>query len=290
MLIDKTYDLLHTQYVDIAAELSHYSSQFKDKVIYLNCDNADVSNFWQYFVSIAEGLGYRRLLCTYYQPNGVAELAEFVLTDHGYKEWRHPLSGDGDFRSEECLQFLDEADVVITHPPYSLFKEYVELLLAKQKQFLILGLTEVVTHQDIFKYLQSNKFWLGANDTCGTRNGNTLTFHVPETSQTKSKELQVPAWWFTNLDVKNRHVDLLLEEFYSPVLHPVNVNGVLEIEVLSDIPCDYYGVLSVPLLFLLRYNPDQFELIGLAMKSKPDILCMLRHAFEYRVLIRRKFG
>lgn len=277
-------DEFYTQLADIERELRHYKRHFKDKVVYCNCDDPRVSNFFHYFSYNFEQLGLKRLLATSYKSRerdlfsqNDSEQAIYLEYD-GDKNQNmvpdpdeigvEPLKGDGDFRSPESIELLKQADVVVTNPPFSLFREYVAQLMKHDKKFVIIGSLNAITYNDIFKFIKADKLWLGY----GFQAGNAY-FAVPNAGD-YAKGVYDPATglvkfrnvaWFTNLDTAKRHEDLILFKTYNPDEYPTYDNyDAIEVAKIADIPCDYDGVMGVPLTFLDKYNPDQFEILGLS--------------------------
>ena len=278
-------DEFYTQLCDIENELRHYREHFRGKTVLCNCDDPRVSNFFHYFTYNFEQLGLKRLITTCYK-NQNADL--FSRNDQEQAIWLEylgdrngnrvpdaeeigirPLHGDGDFRSPECIELLKQADIVVTNPPFSLFREYVAQLVKYEKKFLIIGNMNAITYKDCFKLIKENQMWLGASIHSGDRE-----FGVPSDyplhaagcriDENGNKFIRVKGVrWFTNLDYKERHEDIVLYKKYTPEEYPkydnydaINVNKALEI------PCDYDGVMGVPITFLDKYNPEQFEIIG----------------------------
>ena len=272
-------DEFYTQLTDIEKELRHYRKHFKDKTVLCNCDDPFESNFFKYFVLNFNRLGLKKLITTCYEGSAVAEYRNgkakpykaVVTTVHDttgdggidMEDVRNlfelgenelvELKGDGDFRSEECLALLDEADIVVTNPPFSLFREYVAVLMEHKKKFIIIGNKNAITYKEIFPLLKNNEIWLGSNN--------------PAPKEFMQRDGTIKKFgnigWYTNLDVKKRHEELILVKRYTPDEYPhydnydaINVNKVI------NIPCDYAGVMGVPITFLDKYNPEQFEIIG----------------------------
>ena len=281
-------DEFYTQLEDINNELRHYREHFRGKTVLCNCDDPRVSNFFTYFAYNFEFLGLKRLITTCYKNQDMdlfsqnkCEQAIYLIYD-GDKNGNnipdpeeigiHPLKGDGDFRSKECIELLKQADIVVTNPPFSLFREYVAQLMKYEKDFLIIGNVNTVTTKDIFPLFMQNKIWLGY----GFNAGNAF-FRIPdeekpnyaagvyneETGLVKFRNCH----WFTNLDHKKRHENIILYKHYSPEEYPhyVNFDG-LEVSKTADIPCDYDGAMGVPITFLDKYNPDQFEILGIGLE------------------------
>ena len=278
-------DEFYTILSDIEKELRHYTKHFKNKIVLCNCDDPRVSNFFKYFLNNFERLELKELIATCYQ-NDKPDLFSQNKSNKGIyfryrgeqKNERLPdpakigprdLSGDGDFRSEECINLLREADIVVTNPPFSLFREYVAQLVEHRKKFLIVGNWNVSAYKDIFKLIKDNKLWVGVNS-----NRNFSGFIVPKHYPLHGTEARVDedgnriistntTCWFTNIDIKKRHEDLILYKTYSPHDFPKYDNyDAIEVSKTADIPMDYKGVMGVPVTFLDKYNPEQFELIG----------------------------
>ena len=304
-------DEFYTQLVDIEKELMHYKDQFRDKVVYCNCDDPFESNFFKYFAANFKSLGLKKLIATSYRPSPIANtqlglfgddkvLAEpkgrpkitankFIINEAGdvnddgafdlldiaeqlrankNNEWA-PLKGDGDFRSEESIELLKQADIVVTNPPFSLFREYVAQLVEYDKKFLILGQQGAVIYKEFFPLIKENKVWLGYD------NGGTKWFQVPMDydipTESRKKIVNGVKYfsmgsvnWYTNLDVASRHKDLILYKKYdhNEYLKYDNYDGI-NVNRYIDIPMDYNGIMGVPITFLDHHNPDQFEIIGL---------------------------
>ncbi len=279
-------DEFYTQRVDIENELRHYKAHFKDKVVLCNCDDPRESEFFKYFVENFEKLGLKRLIATCYKSQDVdlfslgnCERAikqvyegdkngNMVLDDDEVGVFE--LNGDGDFRSEECIEILKEADIVVTNPPFSLFREYLAQLMIFGKEFLIIGNVTAITHSELFAYIRDNKIWMGASIHSGDRK-----FGVPADyplnaagcgiDENGQKFIRVKGIrWFTNLDYPQRHEKIPLYKKYTPEEFPKYDNyDAINIDKTSDIPYDYDGVMGVPITFIDKYNPEQFELIGI---------------------------
>ena len=279
-------DEFYTQLVDIENEVRHYTAHFRGKTVLCNCDDPRISNFFHYFASNFERLGLRRLISICYK-NQEPDL--FSMNQSERAIWleyfgdrngnRVPdpeeigireLKGDGDFRSAECIELLKQADIVVTNPPFSLFREFVAQLFEYQKQFLIIGNVNAISYKNIFEQIQANRLWLGKSIHSGDRE-----FEVPATYPLNAAGCRETAdgkrfikvkgvRWFTNLDYKERHEDLVLYETYSPEKYPTYDNyAAINVNKTAEIPMDYNGVMGVPITFLDRYSPDQFEIIGI---------------------------
>jgi len=276
-------DEFYTQLTDIEKELKHYRHHFAGKVVYCNCDDPRVSNFFHYFSYNFEKLGLKKLITTCYKnqnpdlfskndsekaiyleyegdknANGVPDPAEIGI---------RPLKGDGDFRSKECIELLKQADIVVTNPPFSLFREYVAQLIEYDKKFLIIGHQNAITYKEIFKLIKENKIWLGID------NGGTKWFAVKDhydiATETRKKVENGQKYfsmgsvvWFTNLEHTKRHEELILYKTYNPEEYPKYDNyDAIEVSKVTDIPMDYAGAMGVPITFLDKYNPEQFEIL-----------------------------
>jgi hypothetical protein len=311
-------DEFYTQLEDINNELRHYREHFRGKVVLCNCDDPRVSNFFTYFAYNFEFLGLKRLITVCYKNQNMdlfsqnqSEKAVYLIYD-GDKNGNHipdaeeigvlPLKGDGDFRSPECIELLKQADIVVTNPPFSLFREYVAQLVAYDKKFLIIGNVNAITYKEIFPLIQANKMWIGPSIHSGDRK-----FWVPDNyelnaagcgvDETGRKFIRVKGVrWFTNLDYKERHEDLILYKKYTPEEYPTYANyDAIEVNKTSDIPCDYDGKMGVPITFLDKYNPDQFEIIGFSltladMKVVKNILGRLNGGPRFYVMKNDKLN
>jgi hypothetical protein len=275
-------DEFYTQLSDIERELRHYTKHFKNQSVLCNCDDPKVSNFFHFFSHNFEQLKLKKLITTCYK-NSDADLFSTHTVEKGiYLEYNgdkndnrvpdpkdigiHQLRGDGDFRSEECVKLLKQADIVVTNPPFSLFREYVEQLIKYKKKFLIIGNQNAISYKEIFDLIKSNKIWLGY--------AHPVAFIVPDHYEMR----EVRSWrdengtnwrslgnacWFTNLDIAKRHEDLVLYKNYSRKDYPKYKNcDAIEVSKYTDIPADYEGAMGVPVTFLDHYNPDQFEILG----------------------------
>lgn len=246
-------DEFYTQLTDVAKELMHYKKHFKDKIVFCNCDDPTWSAFWKYFhLNFAE-LGLKKLISTHYDREEATYKMEYTGGDDNDIEVgvKTPLEGNGDFRNQECLDLLDESDIVVTNPPFSLFREYVAVLMEHQKKFLIIGNKNAITYKEFFPLLKNNEVWIGCN--------NVKEFLQPDGSIKKFGNIG----WFTNLDVAKRHEKLILWKNYTPEEYPRYDNyDAINVDKVSEIPCDYDGVMVVPITFMDKYNPLDFEIIG----------------------------
>jgi hypothetical protein len=279
-------DEFYTQLTDIENELRHYKKHFKGKVIYCNCDDPRVSNFFHYFSYRFEQLGIKKLIATCYK-NQNADLFSQNDSDNAiYLEYngdkngnRIPdpeeigikeLKGDGDFRSQESIDLLKEADIVVTNPPFSLFREYVAQLIEYDKKFIIVGHQNAISYKEIFKLMKENKVWLGYGFKGGAAHFiNTHYEDYATAGNHKDGMIRVSGvHWFTNLDISKRHEDLILYKPYTTEEYPTYENfNAINVNKTKDIPINYKGFMGVPITFLDKYNPDQFELIGLGISN-----------------------
>ena len=316
-------DEFYTQLADIENELRHYKEHFRGKTVLCNCDDPRISNFFHYFAYQFEALGLKRLITTCYK-NQTPDL--FSQHDSERAIWleytgdkngnRVPdpeeigiraLEGDGDFRSPECVELLKQADIVVTNPPFSLFREYVAQLIKYDKKFIIIGHQNAIKYKEIFPLIQANKLWLGY----GFRGGATHFISRYEDKATAGKHkkgmIRVSGVvWFTNLEIQKRNESLILFRNYTPEAYPRYVNyDAIEVSKTEDIPCDYDGLMGVPITFMDKYNPEQFEIVGVSLvlgNKKPADLpkdkqggpaFYLREDGEYRrlydrIVIRRR--
>lgn len=291
-------DEFYTQLSDIEKELKHYKEQFKDKVVYCNCDDPYESNFFKYFILNFNELGLKSLITTSYTDSPIANKQLTFANYNGKRVYKvkinkiqmgdgainltdvktllttdentHTLlKGNGDFRSDECIDILKEADIVVTNPPFSLFREYVAQLMEYEKKFLIIGNINAVTYKEIFPLIKENKVWIGISIHSGDRE-----FKVPDdyTIRTSNSRIGIDGTkyvrvagirWFTNLDISKRHEPLTLYQIYNTEAYPKYDNyGAIEVSKVANIPMDYGGVMGVPITFLDKYCPEQFKIIG----------------------------
>lgn len=299
-------DEFYTQLVDIENELRHYKEHFKGKVVFCNCDDPYESNFFKYFAINFNHLGLKKLICTCYagspvvytqlslfgdeevigeEPSdrkpykieithvddlngdGAVDLTDVELLLRSVDGKPTLLEGDGDFRSAECIELLKEADIVVTNPPFSLFREYVAQLVAYDKKFIIIGNQNAITYKEIFPLFKENRLWLGYGFKGNV--GFFINTHYEDyakSSQHKEGMIRVSGvMWYTNLDIDKRHEDLVLYRSFSTDEYPHYSNyDAVDVRKTADIPFDYYGVMGVPVTFMDKFNPEQFEIIGCA--------------------------
>ena len=275
-------DEFYTQLSDIENELRHYKQHFRGRTVLCNCDDPRVSNFFHYFAYSFEELGLRRLITTCYK-NRDADLfsqneseraiwLEYTGDKNGNRVpdaeeiGLHELRGDGDFRSRECIELLRQADIVVTNPPFSLFREYVAQLVEYEKKFLIIGNQNAITYKEIFPLIKENKVWLGYGFKGGAAHFISNYDDVATAGDHRVGMIRVSGVvWFTNLEHTKRHEPLILTEYYTPEAYPKYDNyDAINVDKTADIPCDYDGVMGVPITFLDKYCPEQFEIIGCA--------------------------
>jgi hypothetical protein len=279
-------DEFYTQLSDIERELKHYKQHFKGKVVYCNCDDPRVSNFFHYFSYNFEKLGLKKLITTCYKNQDMdlfsenkSEQAIYLVYEGDKNENRVPdpneigvkkLKGDGDFRSKECIELLKQADIVVTNPPFSLFRDYVSQLIEHDKKFIIVGHQNAIKYKEIFPLIRDNKVWLGYGFKGGA--GHFINEHYEDyatATDRKAGMIRVSGvHWFTNLEINKRHEDLILYKKYSPEEYPKFENfDAINVDVTKDIPMDYDGFMGVPITFMDKYNPDQFEIIGVGIAN-----------------------
>ena len=251
-------DEFYTQLSDIEKEMAHYKDFFKGKVVYCNCDDARESNFFQYFAINFEYLGLKKLITTGYKESGKGVVLIYEGDKNGNKIVEdneiiiRELDGNGDFRSAECVELLKEADVVVTNPPFSLFREYVAQLIKYGKKFLIIGNKNAITYKEIFPYIKDNELWLGIT--------NPDEYRLPNGEITQS--VKGLCRWFTNIPHNRRNTEFDLYKKYSADEYPKYDNyDAIEVSKVTDIPMDYEGVMGVPITFLDKYCPTQFEIV-----------------------------
>ena len=278
------YDEFYTQLPDIEKELKHYRKHFRGKTVYCNCDDPTISNFFRYFHLNFAKLGLKRLITTCYKnrqtemfsKHDMEAAAGVEYVGNGTEPTIFQLKADGDFRSRECIELLKQADIVVTNPPFSLFREYIAQLVEYGKKFVVIGSMNAIAYKEVFPLIKSGRLWLGHGPA-----GKDMLFDVPEDYTRELvrnkkegsayrlvdgviKALLRTARWFTNLDHKKRHEDLILYKKYAPDEYPKYDNyDAINVSETADIPGDYAGEMGVPISFLDKHNPDQFEIIGM---------------------------
>lgn len=325
-------DEFYTQLTDIENELRHYRAFFAGKTVFCNCDDPFESNFVKYFAMNFNALGLKKLIATCYATSPVmytqltlfGDEVQLGAAEEGKKPYKieitevadkngdgaigledfedmlraNPpelLKGDGDFRSKECVKLLKEADVVVTNPPFSLFREYVAQLIEYDKKFIIIGNQNAITYKEIFPLIKENRIWLGASIHSGDRE-----FRVPDSyplmaagyrvDENNIKYIRVKGVrWFTNIDYPQRHEDLIFYKHYTSEKYPKYDNyNAINVDKTSEIPCDYDGEVGVPITFLDKYNPGQFEIIKFRKGDDDKDLCINGKCPYFRIIIRKK--
>ena len=309
-------DEFYTQLSDIENELKHYKEHFKNKVVFCNCDDPRISKFFHYFSYNFEHLGLKKLITTCYKSQNMNLFSQndcekaISLEYNGDKNDNrvpdpeeigiHHLKGDGDFRSEECIALLKQADIVVTNPPFSLFREYVSQLMKYNKKFVIVGDQNAITYKEIFKLMKENKIWLGV-DNYGTKWFGVKDDYDIKTESRKKIENGQKYFssgrivWFTNLEIKKRHEDLILYKTYNEAEYPKYDNyDAIEVSKTKEIPGNYKGAMGVPITFMDKYNPEQFEIIGIDRVLVEELTGKINRFFidgkeKYaRILIKNK--
>lgn len=319
-------DEFYTTYETVEKEISHYLNQFKNKTVLCNCDNPYSSNFTKYFINNFKTLKLKRLICTSYSYENTEQMSlfedinntaknAFILdlnkdelnklnNDNIYdeiltsKKIIKRLKGNGDFRSEECVKYLKESDIIVTNPPFSLFKELVALIMENKKQFLIIGNQNALTYKEIFPLIQNNIVWTGYQF-------GEMKFRVPDNSEPRSTRFWVDeqgqkwrslgnAMWLTNLDNERRHENLKLTKAFNPTIHKKYDNyNAIHVRNITEIPFDYNGIMAVPITIINKYNSEQFEIIGEANHGSDSIFDIFKPILNgkemfKRILIRNK--
>ena len=297
-------DEFYTQLCDIERELQYYPNSFVNKVVYCNCDDPNVSNFFYFFRDNFHRLGLRKLIASCFrdvdnnsgqiQNDERAFYCEYNGTEHMLKV---PFRGNGDFRSEECIELLKKSDIVVTNPPFSLFREFVSQIVKYNKQFLIIGNVNAITYKEIFDLIQNNKAWLGVNLGRGISG-----FIVPKDYKQYGSEVHVNevgqtiiatngCLWLTNLELNKRHEDINLTQQYlgNESKYPTydNCDGI-NINKTQDIPKDHCGLMGVPITFLHKYNPEQFEIVRFRKGDDGRDLRVNGKCPYFRILIRNR--
>lgn len=322
-------DEFYTQLVDIERELRHYKPHFKNRTVYCNCDDPYESHFFKYFASNFNHLGLKRLIATSYAGSQIAgEQLSFsdIVGLEAEKLHTHPylvdirsvsdldgdgavglsdvemllrndanvatlLEGDGDFRSDECLAFLKQADIVVTNPPFSLFREYVQLLIEHEKKFLIIGHQNAISYKEVFPLIKDGCMWLGYGFKGGAAHFRAPKYKNYATATDRREGLIRVSGvvWFTNLDHNKRHEELPLYKRYTPQEYPKydNYDGI-NVSKTKEIPEEYYGDMGVPITFLDKYNPDQFEIVRFRKGDDGRDLSVGGKQPYFRIIIRRR--
>lgn len=253
-------DEFYTQLTDIEKELKHYKHHFQDKTVFCNCDDPEHSNFWQYFSLNFDELKLKKLLATHFDKEKPSYKLEMWRDETGVHSGIKTLRQNGDFRSEESIELLKEADIIVTNPPFSLFREYIAQLMEYNKKFLIIGNKNAITYKEFFPLLKDNKVWIGYNSV--------KEFKQPDGSIKKFGNIG----WYTNLDIDKRHEDITLWKTYNEKEYPKYDNyDAINVDKVANIPIDYNDVMGVPITFLDSYNPEQFEILGAMTTTRVDV-------------------
>ena len=328
----KDNDEFYTTYETVEKELAHYTVEFKNKIVLCNCDDPFESNFAKYFIKNFNALKLKGLICTSHRTSKIlgtySDLVDIdgksLSKDNGYvlmlskvdetinntssdskihkyikeKGIVRKLKGDGDFRSDECQEYLKMSDIVVTNPPFSLFRELISLVTKYDKKYLVIGNQNAITYKEIFPLIQENKAWIGYQF-------GEMAFRVPQDSEPRETRFWIDetgqkwrslgnAMWLTNIDMNRRHEKLELTKFYDPSLYPrYDEYDAIEVSKVALIPQDYTGIMGVPITFLNKYNPDQFEIIGEANHGSDNSFDLFKPTINgklkfKRILIRNK--
>ena len=286
-------DEFYTQLVDIEKELLHYKKHFKNKIVYCNCDDPNRSNFWKYFYDNFNELGLKELFATFLGN------APFFYRFDGVNVTISPLRENGDFRSQECRDILQQSDIVVTNPPFSLFREYIRQLVDYEKEFLVISNINAITYKEVFSLIQANKAWLGVCFGRGISG-----FIVPDDYELYGTETKIQedgekiispnnCMWLTSLDNEKRHTPIKLVKVYkgNEDQYPFydNYNGI-NVNKTQNIPADFMGDMGVPITFLNKFDPEQFEIIKFRKGDDDKDLRINGKTPYFRILIRRKLA
>lgn len=278
-------DEFYTMLSDIEKELQHYKEHFKDKVVYCNCDDHRFSNFYRYFSLNFEFLGLKKLISTHFSGDGIAYKLEITRDVNGDGQINEldtvetALKQNGDFRSDECIELLKEADIVVSNPPFSLARPYLEQLVKYNKYFLFIGNKNAITYKEFFKQIKEDNLWLGYNSPEG--------FIQPDGEDVK--QMKGLCYWFTNIPHKKRNEEIILYKTYNETEYPKYDNyNAINVDKTKEIPMDFDGVMGVPISFLDRYNPNQFELVKFRKGDDEKDLSVNGKCPYFRILIKRK--
>lgn len=292
-------DEFYTRKTDIEKELQHYESFLINKTILMPCDNPELiiaskdkwppekraSQFWVYFHQNFKRLKLKEIIATHYSKDGNSYVIKYdgVGDDMDINICKKiPLKSDGDFRTDEIKSIIDVSDIVITNPPFSLFREFVDLLIQKSKKFLIIGSKNAYTYKEIFKLIQTDKIWSGYNNV---KEFNALDL---ETNQINIKKFG-NIGWFTNINVKKRYEEITLYKKYSSSIYKKYDNyDAINVDKINDIPENYFGKVGVPITFLDRYNPNQFEIVKFRKGDDEKDLSVDGTYPYFRIIIKRK--
>lgn len=299
-------DEFYTQLQDIERELGNYRDHFRNKTVYCNCDDPMRSNFYRYFAEHFRDLGLKKLVasciskpkCDLFSPFEPGYFYEYSDKGRAFPSTSdvHLFKGDGDFRSDECVAILKESDIVVTNPPFSLFREFVSQMVKFKKQFLVIANVNALTYKEVFELIQANKAWMGVNMGRGISG-----FIVPDSYELYGLETKVNeagerivstnnCMWLTNLDLPTRHDTIPLVKTYlgNELAYPKFDNcNAINVDRTQNIPCDYEGLMGVPITFLHRFNPDQFQIVRFRKGDDGKDLTIDGRTPYFRILVRR---
>lgn len=293
-------DEFYTQLRDIENELRHYRRHFEGKVVYCNADDPRVSNFFHYFSHNFERLGLKKLITTCYQSQDRDLFSRNDSEEAIYLEYTgdksgnrvpdpeeigvHHLKGDGDFRSQECVELLEQADIVVTNPPFSLFREYISQLIEHKKKFLVIGHQNAIKYKEIFPLIRADELWLGHGFSRNVAHFASSYEDTASDLDHREGMIRVSGvQWFTNLDLAKRHEEMVLFKHYDPDEYPTFANfDAINVDKTAEIPLDYDGAMGVPITFLNKYNPDQFEILGVGIANLGLAAGVAPYAPEHR--------
>ena len=281
-------DEFFTQLTDVSKELMHYKKHFKDKIVFCNCDDPTWSAFWKYFHLNFEELGLKKLISTHYDVEKSTYKMEYTGGDDNDIEVgvKTPLEGNGDFRDEECLNLLDECDIVVTNPPFSnqLPTQLIKLCIQKNKKFLLISPLNIIKYKGFFPLIKEGKVWMG----CGT----VKEFLQPDGTKKRFGNI----YWYTNLDHKKRHEKIILWKYYTPEEYPIYDNyDAINVNKVSEIPMNYDGIMGVPITYLDKHSPEQFDIIGEFNHGSDNVYDLAKPTINGkeiypRIAIRKKEG
>lgn len=305
-------DEFYTQLIDIESELKNYKDKFKNKIVYCNCDDPTTSNFYKYFAENFKDLGLKKLIASCYLDTKI-DLFNHDQEKRGGYYYKYAgkeneviiptlddviyFEDDGDFRSKESIELLEQADVIVTNPPFSLFREYIAQIIEYEKEFLVIGNINALTYKEIFKLIKENKAWMGINMGRGISG-----FIVPDNYELYGTEARIDEFgnrivspnnslWLTNLDTSKRHTDIPLTKNYkgNEEYYPKydNYDGI-NVNKTKDIPSDYKGIMGVPITFLHKFNPEQFEIVKFRKGNDDKDLSINGKCPYFRILIRNR--
>jgi len=293
-------DEFYTSLDEISNEVRYYRPHFEGKKVLCNCNDALHTGFAKFFSLQFELLGLKELICTSFamEEGGHGVVYRYHGDKNGNRtpdidEWEQiPMHGNGGFNTPEGLALIDEADIVVTNPPFSLFREFISVMVEHNKKFLIIGNVNAIGYKEVFPLIMDNKLWLGVNKK-------SMIFNVPDDYPLEAKTCGIDTYgkpfikvngirWYTNLDNKVRHEEIILYKKYNEEEFPKYDNyDAIEVNKVADIPLDYEGIMGVPITFLDKYNPDQFEIVGEANHGKDNDFDLFAPIVNGKVLYKR---